>query len=334
MPQHTHTRTEWYLAIHSPPPSGLQNFLSIPKITDLMAYLFPIGCPWREEVGARLHQNTDESSSSSPNFEFVTALTRPDVVHWKNSPSFLSGVALSWPVVVRVCGNFASVGCDDHTPRPVSASLQAVRSVRWPTATSDYRIVPWTPCKWKQSLHSLRVIHDVRNDPFCVFVVFVFLPTLVCVTFSECFQGSRSHWWLGLNQNRPCVRGRMSEYFMGCEPTLGQRCSNKLCFVKRLLSWPVPSTLARTFCNFTLLDSALYFSLLSCAFSLAHKLPSLCLRVCFPFCFPLILSPVTHILFLHSKQGHVCNVVYCTCLLVEGCSSSELIESKVWVNLS
>lgn len=131
-------------------------------------------------------------------------------------------------------------------------------------------LLAWTPCKWKQSLHSLRVIHNVRDDPFCVFVVFVFLLTLVCVTFAECFLGSRSHWWLGLNQNRPCVRGRMSEYFMGCEPTLGQRCSNKLCFVKRLLSWPVPSTLARSFYNFTILDSALYFSLLSCAFSLTH----------------------------------------------------------------
>lgn len=161
-----------------------------------MAYLFPIGCPWREEVGARLHQNTDESSSSSPNFEFVTALARPDfrtpllrrmwphhnlcettglatyiqnwyiyekaiptAIHtgtdgidrcrWETSstertvrpPCFLSDVALSWPVVVQVWGNFASVSWDDHTPRPVSASLQAVRSVQWPTATSDYRIV-------------------------------------------------------------------------------------------------------------------------------------------------------------------------------------------------
>ena len=69
--------------------------------------------------------------------------------------------------------------------------------------------------------------------------MFVFFLTLVCVTFVECFQGSRSHWWLGLHQNKPCVRGRMSEYFMGHEPSLGagQRYSNKLCFVKQLLSW-------------------------------------------------------------------------------------------------
>lgn len=187
----THTHTHRGISSHSQhphPPPGLQNFLSIPKITDLMAYL----CPWREEVGACLHQNTDQSSSSSPNFEFVTALTRPDfrtpllmrmwphhnlcettglatyiqdwyiyekAIHtgtdgidrcrWETSstertvrpPCFLSDVALSWPVVVQAWGNFASVGCDDSTPRPVSASLQAVRSVQWPAATSDYRVL-------------------------------------------------------------------------------------------------------------------------------------------------------------------------------------------------
>lgn len=44
----------------------------------------------------------------------------------------------------------------------------------------------------------------------------------------------------------------MSEYFMWCEPTLGagQRHSNKLCFVKPLLSWPFPSALSLTFSQF------------------------------------------------------------------------------------
>lgn len=56
----------------------------------------------------------------------------------------------------------------------------------------------------------------------------------------------------------------MSEYFMWCEPTFGtgQRYSNKLCFVKPLLSWPFPSTVSLTFTEFHPPGlSALYFIL-------------------------------------------------------------------------
>lgn len=58
-----------------------------------------------------------------------------EVVHCKDSLSSLL------PVVVQVWGNFASVSCDDHMPWSVSASLQAVWSLQWLTAISDYRIV-------------------------------------------------------------------------------------------------------------------------------------------------------------------------------------------------
>lgn len=60
-------------------PLALQNFLCMPKITDLMAYLFPTGCTWSGEVGNRRHRNTDQIFSSTPEFEFTKALTWPRV---------------------------------------------------------------------------------------------------------------------------------------------------------------------------------------------------------------------------------------------------------------
>lgn len=64
---------------------------------------------------------------------------KPSTARTVCPPCFLSDVALSWPVVVQSWGDFASVSCEDYVPW--SASLQAVWSLQWLTATSDYRIV-------------------------------------------------------------------------------------------------------------------------------------------------------------------------------------------------
>lgn len=59
MPQHTHTHIHSHIQAYTGPPLASQSFLCMPKITDLMAYLFPSGWTRREEAVARPHRNTD-----------------------------------------------------------------------------------------------------------------------------------------------------------------------------------------------------------------------------------------------------------------------------------
>lgn len=89
--------------------------------------------------------------------------------------------------------------------------------------------------------------------------------------------------------------------------------------------WPEPFIISP---SWTLLFILVYWVALSHLHINCHFSVYVCV-----FRFFLLYLVLLHTFFFCMLKN-VMYVMSCTCLLVEGCSSSELIESKVWVNLS